>query len=357
MKTKPAILIAFLFVAMTATGQNPRNSLIEKGSSTWCDECICIDSIIQHCVIPEYPRTIMLIYHNFMSLLKCDMCDTVARYLLQDGSEVRINRDGQAYKIYGFENFYQYCDTLGISIKMHPEAPLQLSVTSKTYDSQSRKVTIGVEARPYDQAMEGTFLVNAVVYEDMVLASQSMSSECGGFSGKRPCYHNQVVRTMAYQFGDQVKSGSWAVSDAVAREFSFDLDAAWDPYHTFIVVYVYKQTESLVNSEVQQAIVQSVTGSLPVVEKPTDPVGILNIYPNPSTDKATANLRVSSDGFVSISITDMQGRTIRKIAGRELNKGVYDVDFITAGLAAGQYNFTIEKESRIFQRTFTVTGR
>ena len=162
---------------------------------------------------------------------------------------------------------------------------------------------------------------------------------------------------MAYQFGDQVKSGNWAVGEVITREFSFDLDASWDPYHTFIVVYVYKQTESLVDSEVQQAIVQSVTGSLPVVENPIDPVGIVNIYPNPSTEKATANLRVSSDGFVSISITDMQGRTIRKIAGKELNKGIYDVDFITAGLAAGQYNFQIEKEGRIYQRSFTVTGR
>lgn len=357
MKTKLLIFIFLSFTVYLVPGQNPKNTLIERGSSTWCDECICVDSLMQHCVQPAYPNAVLLIYHTNFSAYKIPQCDTISRKVFADHSEIRTNRDGQYYKVYDWKDYHIYCDSVKANISRQKDASVQLSFVSKTYDSQSRQVSVTVKATPYLTSLTGTFLINAVLTENNLYSDQSMDTACYNHFGRRPCNHNDVVRAMAYQYGDIIREGNWHVGEDVTRTFSFTLDDENVPSNCFINIYVYRQADSLLKSEVQQTVVQSVSGPLGDREGGITQVEIMKVFPNPVVGHTSLNLRVIEQTGVSLSIIDMQGRERSLVPARIFSPGIYTIPIETEGFPSGQYIINVVTPDKTYQKTVTILNR
>jgi hypothetical protein len=117
---------------------------------------------------------------------------------------------------------------------------------------------------------------------------------------------------------------------------------------------VYKQNASLLNSEIQQAVLQSVTGPLGQDELAAGLFAIGNIFPNPVSGVAVTNIKVTASGKLMIDITDMNGQLIKPVAGKQLLPGFYDVTFETAGMAPGQYLLRVTSNGQVRSKQFTV---
>jgi hypothetical protein len=358
MKTKILLPLLLLFAFNFAGAQNPRWSLIEKGSSTNCDECVCIDSLMQYCVKPAHPKTIVLIYHDLQSGLRCDQCDTIARKLMPDHSEVRTNRDGEFYKFFTWNSFHLYCDSvLGNLSRVSEDAAVKVSIDSKTWDSQTRTVTLATRFQPYLADLSGTYMVNAVFVEDRVLHGQSMVDSCGGFSGMRPSYHQNVVRTMTYQYGDPLKTGIWITSEAISRTFTFTVPAESIAENCNLVVYVYKQADSLYKSVVQQAIIQSVSRPVGIEDMTIPPVDVTGIVPNPATGNTTAYLRITEEGTATFSVLDINGREVIQIGREFVRPGIYYKHFNVDNLPQGNFLFRVTLNNQVTQKKMVVIRR
>ncbi len=354
MKTRIYFLLLFLISGLSVWSQNPRNTLIERGSSTWCDECICIDSLMQHCVQPAYPNSIVLIYHTNFSALKCAQCDTIVRNVFKDHSEIRTNRDGQKYVEYTWGDYHRYCDSVKANIERHTDAPVRMVVESKTYNSGTRTVAVTLKMQPYQESLTGTFMINAVLLENNILVEQSMDSNCYNYSGRRPCYHHDVVRNMAYQFGQKIKENSWPVGEEVTQTFSFPLESNYDPQNCFVVVYVYRQAESLANAEVQQAVIQSVSGPLGDREGGSQQLEIVKLFPNPANGEVHINFRVTEKGFGTFTLLDMQGKAVVDAESQYWMPGIYSLSVNTSSLPSGQYILRSVFEGKSYQKPLTI---
>jgi hypothetical protein len=358
MKTKILLPLLLLIAYNFAGAQNPRWSLVEKGSSTSCDECVCIDSLMQYCVKPAHPRSIVLIYHEYFSGLRCPQCDTLVKYLTPDHSEIRTNRDTQFYKFFNWNSFHLYCDSvLGNLSRVPEDAPVKISIDSKTWDSQTRTVTLATKFQPYQGDLTGTYMVNAVLVEDRVLHEQSMVDSCGGFSGSRPSYHQNVVRTMTYQFGDQLKSGTWLSGESIPRTFSFSLETDYNPDNCNLVVYVYKQAGALYNSAVQQAIIQSVSRPVSIEDMTIRPAEVTGIFPNPAMGTTTAYLRITEEGTAAFSVIDLNGREVLQLGREYVRPGIYYKQFNVENLPQGNFLFRVTLNNQVTQKKMVVIRR
>ncbi len=354
MKKRIILLFLLLIPGGFLWSQNPRNTLIERSSSTWCDECICIDSLMQHCVQPVHQNAIVLIYHTNFSALKCSMCDTLVCRVFKDHSEIRTNRDGQKYMEYTWGDYHRYCDSVNATIERQTDAPLRIVVESKSYNPQFKEVEVSVRMQPYLESLTGTFMINAVLIENNILVDQSMDSNCYNYSGRRPCYHHDVVRDMANQFGQKIKENSWPVGEEVTQTFSFTIESNYDPQNCFVVVYVYRQEESLVNSSVQQAVIQSVTGPLGDREGGSQQLEIMNLFPNPALDKTTVNIRVLEKGYGTLTLVDIYGKVVRTIGSTIWMPGIYSLTVNTSSLPSGTYFLRASFEGKTYQKALTI---
>lgn len=64
-------------------------------------------------------------------------------------------------------------------------------------------------------------------------------------------------------------------------------------------------------------------------------------FPNPASDKTTVKFSLKNPASVTITLTDMSGRTIRTIDAGKLSAGLQNIPVSTADLAAGNYIYVI----------------
>jgi hypothetical protein len=89
---------------------------------------------------------------------------------------------------------------------------------------------------------------------------------------------------------------------------------------------------------------------LPIV-KIGSPVGVASVtkrnltfygnYPNPATDNTNIKFSLASDDDVTITITDMAGRTVNTIAEKGLTAGMHIINVATTNLASGDYLYIV----------------
>jgi hypothetical protein len=68
-------------------------------------------------------------------------------------------------------------------------------------------------------------------------------------------------------------------------------------------------------------------------------------YPNPFNPVTNIRLKITHSGFVSLKVFDISGKEIAVLVNRELNAGVYNVDFNASDLASGAYFYRIDAGS------------
>lgn len=69
--------------------------------------------------------------------------------------------------------------------------------------------------------------------------------------------------------------------------------------------------------------------------------GAVKLYPNPATNSATLELRLSSAQRLSLSVSDVSGREVYHLANREYPSGTSSVAIPLQGLAPGQYFYRL----------------
>jgi hypothetical protein len=147
-----------------------------------------------------------------------------------------------------------------------------------------------------------------------------------------------VVRKMEYwSNGDSLIGPNWLAQQSVTRTCSVALDTAWIPENCNLVVTVYKKADSLYKSNIQQAIRQSVTGGVGIIESKPVADGIRLIWPNPSEGLTNIHLAVGSAGRCTLSVYNMAGKPVVTLMDHQVSPGLYNVELETRSYPAGVY--------------------
>ncbi len=69
-------------------------------------------------------------------------------------------------------------------------------------------------------------------------------------------------------------------------------------------------------------------------------------YPNPAGDDTRVQLTINRKSFVSIKLSDMEGKVVRTYVNKNLNPGIHEFDLDLRGLAHGIYTYSVNSKSR-----------
>jgi len=65
-------------------------------------------------------------------------------------------------------------------------------------------------------------------------------------------------------------------------------------------------------------------------------------YPNPFNPSTTISFTLDRDGFVSLNVYDVAGRTVATVLNKSMTAGSYDVGFNASGLSSGVYFYKLK---------------
>jgi photosystem II stability/assembly factor-like uncharacterized protein len=77
------------------------------------------------------------------------------------------------------------------------------------------------------------------------------------------------------------------------------------------------------------------------------PFALNQNYPNPFNPSTTISFTLDKDGYVSLNVYDVTGRTVATILNKQMDAGSYEVGFNASGLSSGVYFYklkTVEQE-------------
>ncbi len=81
----------------------------------------------------------------------------------------------------------------------------------------------------------------------------------------------------------------------------------------------------------------------------------LNVYPNPSVEKAEIEYTLEKNSnLVSVVVFDQAGRKVIEKAYDSQSAGTYKIDLETANLNAGTYLYQLNANGRHFTKQFVV---
>lgn len=351
-------LLGLLAVSGSVFSQNPKTHVIERLTFTDCGECPCLDSIIYTCMTPALKHSVVLQYHTRFSGLYTPGFDSIDRNLIRDGSDLRTNRDGYIYNYVFFINIHQVCDSALKYLQNDTVANVKIQMKSKTWDPLSRTLNFSADLTPYRGDLSGAYMVNAVITENNIIYIQQHHDTCGipfGHEGRYLVTHHDVCRKMSYEpYGDTLVRGNWPASQTISRNFSLKIDSSWNPSNCNVILYAYKLENELGNSRIQQALKQSVTWPLDIDTRSAPQSVGISIIPNPAANRANAQIRLPEGGIAEISIIDLSGKPILKIAHGLIVKDLYNVEFDLGSISNGQYIFNILLNGKSYSSKFTV---
>jgi len=338
MKKKLLFTGTFFLATLLIFAQNPRNVLVYNLTSTDCGPCSCMDSILIHKVLPQYPNTIIVALHGMGSGFNTYQGDS-ARNFFHANYEPSGFIDGLGKDC----PYIKIADSVDNRYQTAPDAPVKISVDHKDWDAATRQVDLTVTFTNIGDEMNGSYWFNVIVQEDHIKHTHRTMQGCStpdvpNLPFCNNYFNNWVTRMMVFwSQGDSLIGPSWPGEQAVTRSCSFSIDTAWIPENCYIVVNVYRKSDSLYKSPVQQVIRQSVTGGSAISEASPMIEGIINIFPNPATYMANLYFSLSREAFCSLSIYDMRGIEIENILKGNITPGLYNIEIDTHTYPAGTY--------------------
>ena len=326
--------------SLTLPAQNPRNVLIYNITDTDCGPCSCMDSIYSNRVLPEWPRTIVVAIHSTMynSYFNKYQGDSVFR-TFHAQYEPSGFIDGLGYDTPHF----LIADSVAHRYAASPEAPVKIEIESKTWDPVTRKVNLALKATNLAAEMQGPFWFNVIITESHIKHSHRTYTGCStpdqqGLPFKNNYFNNWVTRKMEYwSKGDSLIGPAWASQQAVTRTCNVAIDSAWIPENCNIVVLIYKKADSLYKSPIQQAIRQSLTGGVGIIETMPSSDKILLIHPNPSKGLTNIHFSVVTGGNCILRIYNPAGKVVETLIDHRVNPGLYNAELDTRSFPAGVY--------------------
>ena len=355
MKTILISLSLVILALVPAHAQNPRNVLIYNLTSTDCGPCSCMDSILGRIALPDFPRTIVLSLHGIGSVFGKYQGDSARNYFNAD------------YEPSGFIDGLGYDtphtairDSLAKRYANSAEAPVKIEILSKTWNPVGRNVNFTLKATNLGSAMQGSFRYNVIVTENNIRQQHRTMQGCctpdvHGLPFRQDYFNNWVVRKMQYwSKGDSLIGPSWAPDHSVSRTCTVHIDSAWLPENCEIVITVYKKSDSLYKSNIQQAIRQSVTGGVGIAETNTTADGIMLVHPSPSKGVTNVHFSVAREGNCNLSVLNAAGKVVQVLLDHRVSPGLYNAEFDAGSYPPGLYLCVLKTVAGITQKKMIV---
>lgn len=332
------IIFCILWTWQIVFPQNPRNVLIYNLTSTDCGPCSCMDSILHNSLLPLFPNTVIVALHGIGSGFNQYQGDSARNYFHAQyepsGFIDGLGRDCP---------YLEITDSAASRYASSPEAPVEIYIGSKAWDDQTRQVSLSVTFTNTGNEMPGTYRYNIIVTEDHIKHVHRTMTGCStpdvqGLPFRNEYFNDWVTRTMVlWSNGDSLIGPSWPAGGQVTRTCTFDIDTAWIPQNSNIVVTVYKHADSLYKAPVQQAIRQSVTGGMGSGEENPSEDGIQTVFPNPASGMAYLHIAVKQEGFCNVSLYDERGKMVQSLVEGIVRPGFYNIEIPLDMLPAGIY--------------------
>ena len=346
---KLIMMLTILCSGFGAFTQNPRNVVLYDLTSTDCGHCSCMDSIIRIQILPDHPRTIPLALHSPLNSSFGHFHGNALFFMFHAGFAPSGFIDGLGYAM----TWEVTPDSIDSRYAASPEAPVLVTVNTKTWDPGSRTVTLSTTMTNLGPDLPGNYRYQVFVTEDNIKGMHRTQEGCstpddpGGLPFRHNYFNDHVVRTVVFipskasasAWGDSVIGPVWPSGFPVTKTVSVQIDTAWVEANCYMNLVVYHDADSLYKSAVQQAISECVVGGIGVGEIPGGKPfnGITLIYPNPASGRVNIHLEVATAGIWTLTLIDMQGRVVETLADQWLEEWIYNIETLVTQLPAGTY--------------------
>jgi hypothetical protein len=251
----------------------------------------------------------------------------------------------------GFDVPYKkVVDSVGQRYAHSPEAPVSISIDSKTWNPTTREVTLNMTLKNLGPDITKATWFNIFVTEDHLIAMHRIFTGCATPSSPELPFDNDyvndhVIRKLEYfEHGTPLIEPMWPSQQVVTKQVTVKIDTGWVEGNTNLNIAVYEYNDSLYKAPVLQAIRQSVTGGVGITEIAANGPSILKIYPNPAAEWVNFHLSVEKEGLYSLKMTDMAGKSTESLFTRKLSPGTYNFEFNVSKYRSGSYICTFTSD-------------
>jgi hypothetical protein len=233
-----------------------------------------------------------------------------------------------------------------------PNTVINVVVASKNYNTSTRQLTMSVNCTAL-QNLSSQYKISFVMTEDNLIYAQTGNGTCPGSSVWN---HKWVVRSMLNTAaGENINTGAWSQNQTILKTLTTTLDAAWIPANCNVNILVYKDSSSLCYAEMQQGTKTNVTSPTGITINKEIPLNydLYQNYPNPFNPVTHIKFSVPKDGFTSLKVYDMTGKTVMVFVDGFIKAGYYNAEIDGSSLASGVYFYRLESGG--FSKTMKMT--
>lgn len=304
-----------------------------------------MDSTLRDSVLHAYPQTIVTTFHSMGSspLFNKYKGDSVVNSF--PNVEFSAFPDGRGHAVY----YTHFLDTVQKIYLEEPETPVAIEIYSKTWDPVNRMINLTLTMRNDGPDLIGTYWYNVIVTEDNITESHYTWPGCStptthyGPDRDSLYINDWVARKLVYNSEGRYLAGPpWQYQQEITHSDTFGIKQAWIAENCNIIVNVFKKADSLYKSHVMQAIKEPVIGSSAISDANPSEMDLIRILPNPVTDITNIHISISHDGICLLNIFDLNGKKIKSLLNRNINKGLYNVEFQSKDIPSGTYLVVLE---------------
>jgi hypothetical protein len=326
-----------LFTAFTYAQTN--NVLVEFCTGAWCGYCPCGDAIAEN-IETAHPDVLILAYHG-------------------GGTDPFVNFNGNnIISLIGFSSYPTgvigrrtgIIDRGGwfgqTNIQTNNYSPPSISYSvNRHYNPATRLVDMTVIVTAL-RDIDTNCMINFVITEDNIVASQNFYSECGTSGYHTDFVHKWVVRNMVNgASGEALSTGHWAVGTTKTKTWTTTLDNAWVYTNCKTGVFVYMQGSNLSGgSPVLQTKKESI-GTFPTGIENQGTVALSykleQNYPNPFNPTTNIHFSIPNDGNVSLKFYNILGTEVTTYVNGFMKAGTYNAEFDGSSFSSGVYFYKL----------------
>ncbi|MGA2667734.1 MAG: Omp28-related outer membrane protein [Ignavibacteria bacterium] len=342
------ILILLMGILSISSNSEPRRVLMEFCTGTWCGYCPCGDSIISNFILTQHPQTVVLAYHgppntssDPMSYFHGNDIITITGYT---GYPLAIF-DRQSGTPMDYD--YSWPDTCHVRYVRTPNTLINLAFTSKDYNPLTGIFSATINATAL-QNLYGTYSINFVITEDNIVYPQTYYAYCGIAGLHQNFIHNWVVRNMVNGArGDTLNTSPWNQNQTITKIITDTIHTGWVADNCKLIVFIYKDSTTMIASTVQQSIAQLVTQPIGINKSQETPekYSLLQNYPNPFNPVTNIKYTLPKEGHVSLKVYDIMGNVVAVFIDSYQIAGTYNAEFDGSNLASGLYFYTLRADS------------
>jgi hypothetical protein len=355
-----------------------KNVLVEEGTGAWCG--YCPDGHIRMKDIKtQTPSVVAVMHHNGDGMTNTNS-NTVNSAYATGYPYGMIDRTLFAGEATVGQNRGLWASR--VATQANVPAPLEIKITSKTFDPATRKIDFTVEVKSVDYA-KGDIRIHAMVVENGIVGASNSNfnqrnyySSAGAAAGgmSHPLYnladpiigysHEHVVRSIV--------SGAWGTQGVIpslvppnttyTQVYSYTVPAETSvtlPNETTarrsmnkadfidLVAFVSYYDDNAVKRQVINATEVGLFGGYNSVENVSKNNVATNVYPNPASGLTTVDFTFDNAAEASIEVYDMLGVKVLTVKEGNFTSGQHFASFDASGLKNGLYLVQVKVDNQV----------